>query len=319
MPSMRGTPPAGLAALILVALILVALTAGAATAQPVELAVDAPASLATAARRVRSMDLGGFARSLAAAGLAMPGRVVVTLVPDADPRVAGTPPWIVGLAFGGSQIVIFPDRIGPYPHDSIESVVRHEIVHLALDTRAAARPLPRWFHEGVATTLESGWHTGDELRLLLAALDPPSVADIRRLFASNAYPDTALAYRLSAALVNEIRNRHGAAVPGAIAAGVAAGASFDTAFQAATGEDVEAAADRAWRGYRRLSRWFLVATHPSAAWTLILALSVVAFVFRLRRRREQRRRWSEDEDGWSVEAGGDEEGDVRSADEPERH
>lgn len=312
---------------VLLTQLLAAGTAAPAQAQEqppaVDLSVEAPASLAPAAGRVRRMDLGGFGGSLAAAGLAMPGRLDITLIPDSDPRASGSPPWIVGLAGGTSHVVIFPDRIGTYPHGSLESVVRHEIVHLALDGRAAGRPLPRWFHEGVATALESGWHTGDEVRLLLAALDPPSVADIHRLFASNAYPDTALAYRLSAALVNEIRDRHGPAVPGAIAAGVAEGASFERAFRAATGEDVEAAADRAWGGYRRISRWLLVATDPAAAWTLILALAAVAFVFRWRRRREQRRRWSSEDDDAGSEEGGmtqepeEEGGGVRSARESE--
>lgn len=277
-------------------LVLTGLAAAPVAAPDVSLDIDAPPRLASAAQRVRATDYGPLTRSLAAAGLTMPERVSVTLVSDDDTRVGRIPRWVVGLASGTEYILIFPDRIGPYPYDSLEAVMRHEVVHLALNGSASGRPLPRWFHEGVAVTLESGWGTGDELRLLLAALDPPSMADIARLFASDAYPDTTQAYLLSGALVDEIRRRHGAAAIGRIASRVAAGLPFDTAFAAATGESVEAAADRAWRGHRRLSRWVPVVTSPSAAWTVILALAGLAFVARLRRRNELRRRWAQEDD-----------------------
>ena len=105
----------------------------------------------------------------------MPERISITLIPRDDPALKHTAGWVVGLATGTSIVVIFPDRIGSYPHDSLEAVVRHEIVHLALNTRAAGRALPRWFHEGTAVTVASGWRARDEMRLLLAALDPPSI------------------------------------------------------------------------------------------------------------------------------------------------
>jgi hypothetical protein len=276
--------------------VLAASLAGTASAQPIDLSIDSPPGLAASADRVRGMNLDGLRRVLTASDLPVPEHISIALVPGADARAAGLPPWIVGLARGTSGIVIFPDRIGSYPYDSLEAVVRHEIVHLALTARAGGRPLPRWFHEGVATTLESGWHARDELRLLIAALDQPSLADIKGLFASDAQPDTSQAYRLSAALVNDIRERHGAGVVGGIAGRVAAGAAFEAAFHAATGDTVETAAARAWAAHRRISRWLLIATTPSAVWTLILLLAAVAFLFQIRRRRTRRREWEQEDD-----------------------
>ena len=284
------------AAVVLALLLRISFTVSPASAQSPPLTIDAPPRLSTAAERLRATDYGPLRRALEAAGLGMPAHLSVTLVSDDDARVVRIPRWVVGLASGTEHILIFPDRIGPYPYDSLEAVMRHEVVHLALNTRAGGQPLPRWFHEGVAVTLESGWGTGDQLRLLLAALDPPSMADIGRLFASDAYPDTTQAYLLSTALVDEIRRRHGVDTIGRIAERVGAGLPFDAAFAAATGESVEAAADRAWRGHRRLSRWVPVLTSPSAAWTVILALAGLAFIARLRRRKELRRRWDEEED-----------------------
>jgi hypothetical protein len=281
----------------LLAMALVVITMARGHARPPELVVDAPASLGAAAQRVRAIDLDAFAQSLAAAGLPMPASIAISLVPRDDPGSAQTPSWIVGLASGTSNILVFPDRTGAYPHDSLETVVRHEIVHLALNTRARGRPLPRWFHEGVAVAIESGWGARDELRLLLTALDPPSLADIGRLFASDAYSDSAQAYLLSAALVDDIRQRDGADAPGRIAEQVAAGLPFDTAFRTATGETVQDAADRAWRGYRRLSRWVPVISSASTVWTVILVLAGLAFVARLRHRRALRRQWDAEEEG----------------------
>ncbi len=264
-------------------------------AEQAELTVDAPRSLEAAAERVRNVDRAALSRSLALAGLPMPGPIVITLVAPDDPRATSTPSWVVGLAAGASDIRIFPDRTGAYPHDSLETVVRHEIVHLALNTRAGGRSLPRWFHEGVAVTIESGWDARDEMRLLLTALDPPSLADISRLFASDAHADTTQAYLLAAALVDDVRERHGSDVPGRIAEQVASGLPFDAAFRAVTGETVEDAAARAWRAYRQVSRWVPVATSSSTVWTLILVLSGLAFVVRVRRRRYLRRQWDEEQ------------------------
>lgn len=290
LPARRRTRTSAAAAILLVLACAIPLRAQ----EPV-LDIHAPSHLASAAGRLRTTDYTILRRTLEAAGLRFPARISVTLVGTDDERVARIPGWVVGLASGTEHVMIFPERIGPYPYDSLEAVMRHEIVHLALNDRAGGRPLPRWFHEGAAVTLESGWSTRDDLRLLLTALDPPSMADIARLFASDAYPDTTQAYLLSAALVEDIRGHHGPAAIGAIAQQVASGLPFDAAFAAATGERVDTAADRAWRGHRRLSRWVPVLTSPSAAWTLIMILAGVAFVVRLRRVRELRRRWDEEE------------------------
>ena len=135
---------------------------------------------------------------------------------------------------------IFPGRIGSYPasypYDSLESVVWHEVVHLALSGQAGGRPLPRWFHEGVAMSVEKGWGVSSQARLLLAAVSNPSLSDLGRLFASSSQPETASAYFLAAALVSDIRERHGAATPGVIVDRVARGVPFAQAFALETGE-----------------------------------------------------------------------------------
>lgn len=266
------------------------------TAAAAQITVDAPSSLASAAQRVREVNLSGIAGALARAGLDLPSRIHVTLIPEGDPRARVTPTWIVGLASGQERIAIFPERVGSYPYDSLESVVRHEIVHLSLATRAGGRRVPRWFHEGLAVSVETGWGIGGQLRLWVATLKNPAISDLGRLFASDARPDAMEAYLLATALVEDLRARHGAHVPGAIAARVASGLPFDAAFLIETGDTPDQAAARAWARYARSWTWVPVVTSTSAVWAGVMVLAFVVYAVRLRHRMRQRQRWDEEDE-----------------------
>ena len=260
-----------------------------------DITVDAPSSLAAAAERVRAVDLERLDAALMRAGLTRPAQVQITLIPEDDPRAAQVPRWIVGLALGGRDIVIFPGRVLSYPYDSLESVVRHEIAHLALTTRAGSNDLPRWFHEGVAISVDAGWSVSAQVRLVAAMFDDPGTAQLRRLFASDSESGARQAYLLSAVLIEDLRKRHGAGVPGAIAARIAAGAPFDAAFHEETGETPDAAAARAWRAYRQWTAWLPAITGASAMWAVILLIAFAAYATRMRRRVLRRKQWDEEE------------------------
>jgi hypothetical protein len=263
----------------------------------VDLTVDAPASLTPAADRVRHVDRQPLAEALARAGLTVPSQIRVTLIAEDDPLARATPVWIVGLASGRRDIAIFPGRIGVYPYDSLEAVVWHEVVHLALSAQAGNYPLPRWFHEGVAMSVEQGWGVTSQLQLLLAAGGSAGLADLERLFNSATLPETATAYLLAAALVSDVRQRHGAAVPGAIVNRVARGTSFVEEFTLETGDTPDEAAARAWQIYRRWTSWIPAVTSAYSLWIGILILAVVAFLATLRKRWRRRRQWDREELG----------------------
>lgn len=279
---------------LLVALVLF-LACRFSAAAAIELSVDAPPSLAAAAARIRGVDAADLRDALLRAGLELPPSVDVTLVPEDDPRAREAPPWVVGRAFGSRHIVIFPARVARYPYDSLESVLRHEVVHLALDARAAGQPLPRWFHEGVATSVEAGWDVTDQLRLLIAALRDPKISDVSQLFQSDAQGDTILAYLLATVLVEDLRQRYGGASPGRIAAQVARGVPFARALEMETGETPDTAAAHAWRAYLQWTNWIPAFTSGAAVWTGILALACVVFVVRRRRRTRRRQTWGDEE------------------------
>lgn len=258
------------------------------------LSVQAPPSLEPAAARLRLIDARATEDALRAGGLNPPETVIVQLVPEGDPLARASPDWIVGRAFANGTVVIFPSRVTRYPYGSLESVLRHEIVHLALFDTAGDHPLPRWFHEGVAMSVESGWSAADEVRLLLAALDEPTIQDVGELFASESQPGTALAYRLATALIDDLRRRQGADLPGRIANRVAAGVPFDRAFAIETGEAPDAAAAQAWRTYRQWVNWIPTIASATAVWAFILVLAGVAFG--VQRRKRARRRDLDDEE-----------------------
>ena len=262
------------------------------TATTTELTV-VPSSVA--ASRIEAIDLDRLGADLARAGLTAPPRIVVTLIPESDARARGVPDWIVGLALEPADIVIFPERVLSYPYDSLESVFRHEVAHLALSARAGFQPIPRWFHEGLAVSVDAGWGVTGRLRLLLEMTGDPATADLARLFAANTETTSAQAYGLSAALVADLQRRHGGGTPGAIAARVAAGVPFAQAFQLETGVTPDDAARRAWAGYRRWTMWVSVATSEGAIWGLILALALGAFIARARKRARRRRQWDDEE------------------------
>jgi hypothetical protein len=261
-----------------------------------QITIDAPPSLAATADRIRRVNLTALQDALGRAGLALPADIHITLLPDSDPGARSVPNWLVGFAVEPRDIVIFPQRVLSYPYDSLESVVRHEITHLALDARAEGEPLPRWFHEGVATSVDAGWSVSAQVRLLAAMLAKPDTAELARLFASDTESETRQAYLLSAVLVEDLRRRHGANAPGIIAARVASRVPFVRAFELQTGETPDAAAARAWAAYRRWIEWLPAITGASATWALIIVLSFAAYAVQLRRRLHRRRRWDEEDD-----------------------
>ncbi len=255
----------------------------------------APPALARMAARIEATDQRPFADALGRAGLGLPDRVHITLIPEDDPHARDTPRWIVGQAYGQSEIQIFPARITAYPLGSLDTVVRHELVHLALNARADGRPLPRWFHEGVAVGVEGGWGATDEIRLIAATRGAPAIAGVTRLFASKDEPDTDRAYLLAAVLVSDLRERHGPTLPGRIAARVANGEPFSRAFAFETGETPDTAAALAWRGYQRWTRWLPAVASATAIWTLILAIAAMAFLSRRHHNARRRRQWEAEE------------------------
>ena len=172
------------------------------------------------------------------AGLTHPGPPINVLLIAEDAELARTTPeWISGFAEGSrSLVVLFPDRARGYPLDSLETLLHHEVAHVLFWRAARGRPVPRWFNEGLALADERPIGLGDRTRLAwtLIRYGRLDLRRLERLFGEGRAANQR-AYAVSGALVRELLRSYGQASAGRVLALVGAGASFEEAFQRATG------------------------------------------------------------------------------------
>ena len=214
------------------------------------MAIEAPESLRAVVGRIQGLDAGRLQAVMRLVGLRDPGnRIRVVLVPEESRIARDTAPWVAAFADAPHDlIVLFPDRIGSYPHDSLEVVLHHEVAHILTARAAGGGRLPRWFDEGLASVAERTWGIGNRSRFLWATVvaGRPTVTALEGLFYSDAR-GAARAYIISHAIVRDVIRRHGAPVVPRILSGVAAGKTFDLAFIDATGTTVRGATRLFWR------------------------------------------------------------------------
>jgi hypothetical protein len=288
-------------------LIVLCLSLLAAAAQPSSglrsvprLTIEAPAELTAARARLESFDrarLGGVMRLL---GIDDPGPVIrVVLASDTSDWARQVPPSTAGFAVGEDNLVVlFPSRSPTYPQDTLEDVLHHEVTHVLITRAARGRPVPRWFHEGLAMAAERTWGLEDEARLLqeLTFVAPTDLDDVNALFEQDASARTR-AYTLAGAFVRDLMRQHGSLAPGEVLARMAAGASFETAFAQVIGDSVADEEAAFWHRHRFWARWGPFLTTTTALWMGVTVLALVAFVRRRQNNAARRKRWEEDDHG----------------------
>src|SRR6185503_137791 len=191
-------------------------------------------------------------------GLEDPGPPIrVLLVPEESPLARRTPRWITGFAVPEQDVVVLlPERVLSYPHDSLAALLTHEVAHVLLARAAGSAPLPRWFHEGVALLAARDLELADRERLLLGGIAgvPPSTRELQRAFDGEGY-SIETAYAIAGALAEELVREHGRSAVADIAAETSRVRSFAPAFAAATGESPAQFEAGFWRGFRWRYRW----------------------------------------------------------------
>jgi hypothetical protein len=266
--------------------------------QPPRLVIEAPPQLAPAAGRLRGVDPARLAGIVSMVGLADPGPPIrVLLAPEGSPP-AGVPPWVSGYALSEQGIIVLlPQRVPTYPDSSLEDLLRHEVAHVLVARAAGGRPLPRWFHEGMAMITSLSWGVDDHSRLTLALIAdrPVSLAELDRRFAAG-QGEVDRAYAISGAFVRDLFNRHGPRAAPGILAGVARGLSFEDAFRAATGTSLEDAESSFWNRQTFWYRWVPVLTSSATLWLGVTLLALWAIRKRRRRDAALRRMWEEEDE-----------------------
>ena len=272
--------------------------AGNASAQPPPaLVIDAPAELLSSRSRLESFDRASLAGIVRMVGLDDPGPPMHIILAGEDSAAASrVSASTAGYAISSeSLIVLFPARSPAYPHDTLEDVLRHEVAHVLISRAAAGRPVPRWFHEGLAMAAERPWGLEDRSRLILELVAGPrlTVTEIDRLFDAEA--TRTRAYALSAAMVREIVRAHGGASPAAILRELGTAGTFEEAMIRAVDRPMREIERDFWERQRVWTVWVPLATSSEVLWLVVIALAALAVWQRRRRAAAIRRRWDEEE------------------------
>jgi hypothetical protein len=282
---------ATLAATILLAVLLTAVPMSAQVPQapavpPPQILVEAPPALAGTAAQLRALDPSRLVSVMHLVGLTDPGPPIrVILAPEGSGAATVVPPWVSGYAMGEQGvIVLLPGRVPSYPDSSLADLLSHEVAHVLIARAAGGRPLPRWFHEGMAMIAGLSWGFDDRSRLTLALLvdRPVSLAELDDRFAGG-QSEVNRAYAIAGAFVRDLFDQYGQGVAARLLRGVAAGQSFADAFRAATGVPMAAAEADFWGRQTFWYRWIPLLTSSGALWMIVTALALWA----MRRRRQR--------------------------------
>lgn len=254
------------------------------------LAVEAPPALEPLAERLRSLDpvqIEGAARLV---GLTDPGPPIrVILAAEGSAEALAVAPWVAGYARPQSGVlVLLPARSPRYPDSSFEDLLRHEVAHVLVGRASDHRPLPRWFHEGVALIAGLAWGLEEQSRLAATLLRGGEVplSELDRRFGGSE-GEVRSAYTLAGAFVRDLLRQHGRETIGEILSGVAAGLPFEEAFARATGAPLAEAERTFWERQTFWYRWVPFLSSSVVLWILVTFLALWAI--RRRRRRDAAR------------------------------
>jgi hypothetical protein len=265
-----------------------------------QLQIEAPPELAGIRARLESADSQLLAGLLTLVGLTTPGPPVpIVLAVERSEWAQQTPPWIVGFASDGPEmVVIFPARSPTYPHSTLDDVVRHELAHVLIGRASGHGDVPRWFNEGLAMAAEHGWRFQDQTQLLyhLVLGSAVSLHQIDSMFRGT-QRDQTRAYALAGAFVRDLLEQHGSSMAAQIFAQMKDGASFDMAFAAVTRLTPAAAESRFWEQQRIWTNWIPIITESPTLWIAITLLALLAIRSRRKRDAAMKEEWEKEEEG----------------------
>jgi hypothetical protein len=270
-----------------------------------QLRISAPPELVPVQKKLEGIEPERFQDIAQTVGLTDPGPPIqVVLAPETSEFARKMDPWIAGFASTGEgpneMVVLFPARTPSYPNSSLEDVLRHEVAHVMIGRASAERPIPRWFNEGLAMSVERGWRLQDEGQLIyqLAVGSRTDLDGLDRMF-SGEQPEVTRAYALSGALVHDVLQRHGAGVAAGILSRMNEGASFDHAFTETVGMSPADAEADFWRRQYTLGAWLPTLTSTTTLWFVVTVLAILAIIRRVMKNRAIEKQWEEEETGES--------------------
>jgi len=274
----------------------------------IELRIEAPPELAPARARLAAIDTTRLVDLATLVGLPDPGPPIdVVLAAETSEWARRVPAWIAGLALPADRIVLFPARSPVYPHDTLEDVFRHEVMHVLIARAARGRRVPRWFNEGLAMYVERPWELRDTTRVAYAlAVGPTLTVDqVDGLFDGDRAAQSR-AYALAGAFVRTILTDHGRLVVARLLARVADDVPFEDAYARVTGQTLRTAEANFWREQRLWITWVPLVTSTTVLWMMMTLLALYVARRRRRARAALHRQWAAEEAAHDTDAPPDE-------------
>ena len=238
-----------------------------------------------------------------------PSRIYLATDPAAfDSLTGGAPHWSAGIAIPSRRVIVLPAYSSARtPMGDPLVALRHELVHLALNSHIGAR-VPRWFDEGYATWASGEWDAGRgwEIRLALLGGGAPPL-DSLRLGWPGRQGDARLAYLLSASAVSHLASIGGEDSFAAFIDLWRRGQDFDSALRSVYGLTLSGF-EADWRAMvKRRYGWMLALSQMGVVWAIIAGLVVLLTLPRRRRNREKLQRMREDDwvEEWADEFTGE--------------
>lgn len=261
---------------------------------------SAPPELIPIQKKLESLDPRRFSDIAQTVGLTSPGPPIeVVLAPENSEIARDVDAWIAGFASTGQvgleKIVLFPARTPSYPNGSLEDVLRHEVAHILISRASAHRPIPRWFNEGLAMSVERGWRFQDygQLFYQMAVGSRVGLDDLDRMF-DRGQTERTRAYAISGMLVRDLLQRHGAAISAQILTRMNDGASFDHAFETSVGMTPPEAEADFWQRQYTWGAWLPALTSSTTLWLVVTALALLAIARRIMKDRAIEKKWIEE-------------------------
>jgi hypothetical protein len=213
------------------------------------------------------------------------------------PRNAPPFEYAAGMAYESLNLVLLSLKApGTWEAPDLGETFRHELSHLALADAAASHHLPRWFDEGLAIH-ESGelwfarWRTLGEASVARHLIP---LAELDRAFPNDG-PEVGLAYAESADVVRFLMRGGDRARFGSLVQRVRGGVLFDRALEDAYGTDARTL-EYQWK--EEVTRHFGLIpalTGGGFLWTLIVVLTVVAYLKKSRQAKAKLTQWAREE------------------------
>lgn len=237
----------------------------------------------------------------------------VDLEPSIDIRIAVNPDDMNALAPPGRSLPAYASGVA-FPAEGIillsftapetwirpdmETLLVHELSHVALHRALNGHAVPRWFAEGLAIA-HSGEHSLARIRTLWAASLEGGLIPLRELSSGFGarHGEVDLAYSQAADFVGFMMDTEArAAQLRALSGRLAAGEAFQPAFAAAYGTSL-ADFEYSWRVHvaQRFGRWPSILSGLTVVWALAALLLVVGYLRVRGRQRRTLQRWALEE------------------------